>query len=227
MQVWFSVPVLSRPQAVGLEPRRLGPVAPSPPWGWTVGTRFAARASLLSGRCLSCQDRHDYSVPALRSASQKLARIWLAPQALGSIRPQYHRPRSGGRSSRGATNPRRGTASSLSLTAGRRALGRAMSPLTVRSFGPVGTAPVGARSGQRECGHPWPGPTRRPTHPLPRIHQIRRRGRGRHHADLRPLPLAALLRPDLTHPAVGGPVRGKTHPMTRSTMVIAAPAANR
>jgi Na+/H+ antiporter NhaD/arsenite permease-like protein len=47
---------------------------------------------------------------------------------------------------------------------------------------------------QRQCGHPRPGPTRRPTHPLPGVHQVRRGGRGRHHAGLRAVPVAALLR---------------------------------
>jgi hypothetical protein len=33
-----SIPVLSRPQAVGLQPRQLGPLASPPPPEWTVGT---------------------------------------------------------------------------------------------------------------------------------------------------------------------------------------------
>ena len=36
-------------------------------------------------------------MPSNANVSQKAARISLAPQALGSIKPQYHRPRWGGR----------------------------------------------------------------------------------------------------------------------------------
>jgi Na+/H+ antiporter NhaD/arsenite permease-like protein len=47
---------------------------------------------------------------------------------------------------------------------------------------------------QRQCRHPRPRPTRRPPHQLPRVHQVRGRGRRRHHAGLCPVPVAALLR---------------------------------
>jgi hypothetical protein len=79
---------------INLEPRRLGPWRHLYLQSGPSERRFAARASFWSGRCLGCQDRHDHLVPALCRASRKLARIWLAPQALGSISPPYHRPRS-------------------------------------------------------------------------------------------------------------------------------------
>jgi hypothetical protein len=78
------------------EPRRFGPGGAASSSGrGPSGQWCKARASVQSERC--CRDRHDHSVPALWRVSQKVARIWLAPQALGSIRPQYHRSRSGGR----------------------------------------------------------------------------------------------------------------------------------
>jgi hypothetical protein len=62
--------------------------------GLHIGRSPAYSAEMIPDPLLP---RLPQQLPALCRASQKLARIWLAPQALGSIRPQYHRPRSRGR----------------------------------------------------------------------------------------------------------------------------------
>jgi Na+/H+ antiporter NhaD/arsenite permease-like protein len=54
--------------------------------------------------------------------------------------------------------------------------------------------------GQRECGHPRPRAAQRPAHQLLGVHQVRRGRRGRDHAGLHALSVAALLHLRLTVP---------------------------
>jgi hypothetical protein len=120
-------------QAVGLEPRRLGPCRHLHLQSGPSGRRFAARASLPSGQCLCCQDRHDHSVPALGRAPRSWPESgWHPKRWARSGGSTTGHDRGGGRpAGSGRRRPDRG-----------RGTGRAYPPPAPGGLRPAPTAPI-------------------------------------------------------------------------------------